>query len=80
MAGSDTKDASGVYGEKGVSDPSNVPGRRSGAVGWYDSLHQELWLFGGQAFYTEFLYSITLMSHKSYLISIIFFIEMRSKN
>lgn len=35
-----------VYGMKGVSDSSNVPGRRQGAVGWADK-NGNLWLFGG---------------------------------
>ena len=36
----------GVYGTKGVMDPSNVPGPRNGAVSWQD-LNGDLWLFGG---------------------------------
>jgi len=47
MSGSDSSDQSGIYGVKGVSSPSNVPGARDGATGWYDSLREEFWLFGG---------------------------------
>jgi Galactose oxidase, central domain len=36
----------GVYGTRGVADPANTPGARSGAVAWTDS-SGNLWLFGG---------------------------------
>jgi hypothetical protein len=36
----------GVYGTLGVASSGNVPGGRSGAVGWTDSAGA-LWLFGG---------------------------------
>jgi hypothetical protein len=36
----------GNYGTIGVPSPSNVPGARSGAVGWMDATGN-LWLFGG---------------------------------
>ena len=36
----------GIYGEKGKSSTNNVPGARHSAVGWYDSLRKEFWLFG----------------------------------
>jgi len=48
ISGSNETNEEGVYGEKGVPDTNNVPGARSNAVGWYDSLRQELWLFGGE--------------------------------
>ena len=47
MSGSNTPDQPGVYGEKGIPSTDNIPGSRYGAVGWFDSLRQELWLFGG---------------------------------
>ena len=47
ISGSDSIDQPGVYGEKGNASSENVPGARYGAVGWYDSLRQEFWLFGG---------------------------------
>ena len=37
----------GVYGEKGKASPNNHPGARREAVGLYDSLREEFWLFGG---------------------------------
>ncbi|MGA3346362.1 MAG: kelch repeat-containing protein [Terracidiphilus sp.] len=37
----------GVYGTKGVPDPSNVPGSRVYAVSWTD-MNGNFWLFGGQ--------------------------------
>ncbi len=36
----------GIYGTKGVADPSNVPGAREYAVSWLDPAGN-LWLFGG---------------------------------
>jgi len=39
----------GIYGTKGVPAVANVPGARSGAVGWTDS-RGNLWLFGGGTF------------------------------
>jgi len=35
------------YGSIGIPNITNLPGPRKGAAGWYDSLRQELWLFGG---------------------------------
>jgi len=40
----------GIYGEKGNASTENVPCARSNAVGWYDSLRQEFWLFGGKGY------------------------------
>jgi len=37
----------GVYGTKGNASTGNYPGARSGAVALYDSLREEVWLFGG---------------------------------
>jgi N-acetylneuraminic acid mutarotase len=39
----------GAYGTLGVPAPGNVPGSRSGAVGWTDQ-KGNLWLFGGTGF------------------------------
>ena len=47
ISGSDTVNQPGVYGEQGVGNTANVPGARYGALGWYDSSTQELWLLGG---------------------------------
>ncbi|NTV79808.1 MAG: hypothetical protein HGA24_00065 [Candidatus Aminicenantes bacterium] len=46
VSGSDTRDHAGIYGTKGIADPSNVPGSRNFAVSWIDS-QGNLWLFGG---------------------------------
>jgi len=46
VSGSNTVHQTGTYGTKGVADPSNVPGARSGAASWIDS-QGKLWLFGG---------------------------------
>jgi len=50
ISGSNTVNQLGVYGEKGKANTTNMPGSRFGAVGWFDSLRQELWLFGGFGF------------------------------
>ncbi|MGC1240650.1 MAG: kelch repeat-containing protein [Chryseosolibacter sp.] len=47
MSGSDSPFQEGVYGTKGVSAFSNVPGGRWAARGWTDD-SGDLWLFGGQ--------------------------------
>jgi hypothetical protein len=40
----------GVYGDKGVPDPNNVPGGRGGpAVSWMDN-SGNMWLFGGMGY------------------------------
>jgi len=50
ISGSNTTNQPGVYGEKGIASIENVPGGRYGAVGWYDSLKEEFWLFGGNCY------------------------------
>lgn len=49
MSGSDLPGQAGVYGTKGASDPSNVPGARANAVSWTDATGK-LWLFGGNCY------------------------------
>jgi N-acetylneuraminic acid mutarotase len=46
LSGSDLGSQEGVYGVKGVSSPSNMPGARVGGVSWRDG-GGKLWLFGG---------------------------------
>ncbi|MFO0320090.1 MAG: kelch repeat-containing protein, partial [Neisseriaceae bacterium] len=46
MSGSRFLGQQGVYGTKGLSAESNVPGARFGAVSWRDN-SGNLWLFGG---------------------------------
>jgi len=50
ISGSDTINQPGIYGEKGIANTVNVPGGRYGATGWYDSLRQEFWVFGGDGY------------------------------
>ena len=54
MGGNDTTSLlpgiPGIYGEKGVADVTNMPGARSGAVGWFVNSTRELWLFGGEGY------------------------------
>jgi len=47
LSGSNTLNIPVIYDERGNASTNNVPGARYGAVGWYDSLRQEFWLFGG---------------------------------
>jgi hypothetical protein len=47
MSGSDTKDQPGIYGTKGTSNGSNIPGGRYLGVSWIDNAG-DLWLFGGR--------------------------------
>ena len=54
MSGSTIANQRGVYGEKGNASVENVPGSRYGAVGWYDSSTQELWLFGGAGYSDDY--------------------------
>jgi N-acetylneuraminic acid mutarotase len=46
VSGSNTANASGVYGTLGVASVYNVPGARDSAVSWTDK-SGNLWLFGG---------------------------------
>ncbi|HKJ30832.1 MAG TPA: LamG-like jellyroll fold domain-containing protein [Balneolales bacterium] len=46
VGGSDTGSQKGVYGTKGVSDASNIPGARYDGVTW-EGPDGHLWLFGG---------------------------------
>lgn len=46
VGGSNTANAVGVYGTRGVAAAGNVPGARKGAVSWKDSAGN-FWLFGG---------------------------------
>jgi N-acetylneuraminic acid mutarotase len=46
ISGSNVIAQTGVYGTKGTSSPSNVPGSRNSAVSWTDN-GGNLWLFGG---------------------------------
>jgi N-acetylneuraminic acid mutarotase len=48
MSGSNTIDATTVYGSQGTAAAGNVPGARSGAVSWSDGTGN-LWLFAGSA-------------------------------
>ena len=50
ISGSNITRQYGVYGEKGIAGIENVPGAREIAVGAYDSLRQEFWLFGGYGY------------------------------
>jgi hypothetical protein len=49
VSGSDTYEASGVYGTQGVASASNVPGARDSSTSWIDS-DGNLWLFGGTGY------------------------------
>ena len=46
VSGSNTANATAVYGTQGTAAAGNVPNARKGTVGWVDSTGK-LWLFGG---------------------------------
>ena len=46
VSGSDTTNATGVYGTQSTASVSNVPGARDSAVSWMDK-SGNFWLFGG---------------------------------
>jgi N-acetylneuraminic acid mutarotase len=46
VAGSNLRSQSGVYGDQGVADPSDVPGARYYSTMWVDAANN-IWLFGG---------------------------------
>ena len=48
VGGSDTPNATGVYGTQGIAAAGNVPGARLGGVVWMDA-SGNVWLFGGLA-------------------------------
>ena len=47
LSGNDSAYALAVYGTKNIPCKECFPGAREGAVGWFDSLNEEFWLFGG---------------------------------
>jgi hypothetical protein len=49
MSGSSSANQVGSYGDKGVVTPTNIPGARSGAIGWTDK-DGNLWMFGGYGY------------------------------
>ena len=49
ISGNNTRNASGIYGTKGISSPFNYPGARGNAVGGIDS-SGSFWLFGGYGY------------------------------
>jgi len=50
ISGSNKALEKGVYGEKGIASTTNIPGARTAPVGWFNSVRQELWLFGGSGY------------------------------
>jgi hypothetical protein len=49
MYGENTRNSVGVYGEKGVPNPSNYPRARQYGTISYDKNSNTLWLFGGNS-------------------------------
>ena len=64
VSGSNTINHPGVYGEKGIPNTNNMPRARSRPLGWYDSLRQEFWLFGGEHVYST---SASYGEHTTYI-------------
>jgi len=55
VSGSDTLNATGVYGTKGEAHPDNMPGARDSSVSWTDSAGN-FWLFGGSGLIAKYEY------------------------
>lgn len=49
VSGSNTGEAKGIYGKKGVPAMANVPGARNSAMSWLDK-NGNFWLFGGKGY------------------------------
>jgi len=49
VSGSNTRNATGVYGTQGIAAAVNVPGAREGSISWRDATTGSLWLYGGIA-------------------------------
>jgi N-acetylneuraminic acid mutarotase len=54
VGGSNTANASGVYGTQGVASPGNIPAAKAGAVSWTDK-SGNFWIFGGQNAATNYV-------------------------
>ena len=50
VAGSNSTNQKGIYGTKGVPDPSNVPGGRYERPALWQDLQGNIWLFGGRGY------------------------------
>ena len=46
VSGNTTRNQPGIYDKSGIS----MPGARIGAIGWYDNVAQEVWVFGGYGY------------------------------
>jgi hypothetical protein len=49
VSGSNTSNQNGVYGQKGIPDPNNMPGSREFGVSWVDN-NGNVWIFGGNGY------------------------------
>jgi hypothetical protein len=49
MSGSNQTDQKGIYGNKGIPSPSNVPGGRRGLISWVDN-EGLFWIFSGHGY------------------------------
>ena len=49
MSGADVHNHRGVVDKIGIPSTAFTPGARGGAVGGYDNLSKEIWLFSGEA-------------------------------
>ena len=54
VAGSNTTNNAGIYGNKGEASTEFMPGGREGAALWFDSVNQEIWIFGGSGSASSF--------------------------
>ncbi|HXY06770.1 MAG TPA: kelch repeat-containing protein [Terriglobales bacterium] len=50
VSGSNLTNQKGTYGTQGTGSTNNIPGGRQEAVGWYDQVGGNLWVFGGEGY------------------------------
>jgi len=50
VSGSNIVGQPGVYGTKGVADPSNIPGARDSGTTWYNKDSNVVYIFGGEGY------------------------------
>jgi hypothetical protein len=54
ISGSNQINQKGIYGDKKVPFPSNIPGGREGSLCWVDN-EGSFWMFGGKGYGTIFI-------------------------
>mgnify|MGYP002480683326 CR=1 FL=1 len=66
VSGSKTTGQAPAYGDRYVPSQNNVPGARNYATVCYDSVAQELWVFGGYGNRNEMGECFYVIPHKNF--------------